>query len=185
MALEKTQCAFAGPETVEKTQLKFAVSEATGKLIGFVSRHSKTRQLRGVREDSHYKKKICVLSEELAGQIRPNILYSVELKAMHNSHGFVVVAASPVLFRPSIETVLTPAGTYRIVISFGNKTVYFDPVHGKSYTSKTLSGVIALLRKRTDIEDLDRVIERFKAEAEKLKHLMIDAGVYQQEIPGL
>ena len=55
----------------------------------FVSRHSKTKQLRGVREDSPYKKKFCVLSEDLKGKVQPNILYSVELKAMHSRNGFL------------------------------------------------------------------------------------------------
>ena len=44
--------------TSEKSQIKFAKSERTGELIGFVSRHSKTRQLKGVREDSRYGKQI-------------------------------------------------------------------------------------------------------------------------------
>ena len=42
--------------TSEKSQIRFAKSERTGELIGFVSRHSKTRQLKGVREDSRYGK---------------------------------------------------------------------------------------------------------------------------------
>ena len=70
--------------TLERTQLKFATSARTGEIIGFVSRHSKTKQLRGVREDSPYKKKICVLSEDLKGKVMPNVLYSVELKPMHS-----------------------------------------------------------------------------------------------------
>ena len=61
--------------------------------IGFVSRHSKTRQLKGVREDSRYGKQICVLAEDLKGTIEPNVLYSVELKPMHKAKGYVIVAA--------------------------------------------------------------------------------------------
>ena len=34
--------------TSEKSQIKFAKSERKGELIGFVSRHSKTRQLKSV-----------------------------------------------------------------------------------------------------------------------------------------
>ena len=51
--------------TSEKSQIKFAKSERTGELIGFVSRHSKTRKFMGVREDSRFGKNICVLSEDL------------------------------------------------------------------------------------------------------------------------
>ena len=55
--------------TSKKSQIKFAKSECTGELIGFVSRDSKTRQLKGVREDSRYGKQICVLAEDLKGTI--------------------------------------------------------------------------------------------------------------------
>ena len=144
----------------ERTQLKFATSERTGEIIGFVSRHSKTKQLRGVREDSPYKKKICVLSEDLKGKVQPNILYSVELKAMHSRNGFVVVAATPLLFKATIDTLVIPGGTYRVTVNFGNKTVYFDPLGGNSYSSKTVSGVVSLLQRRTDIENLEGVINR-------------------------
>lgn len=171
--------------TSEQSQLKFKPSEKTGELIGFVSRHSKTKQLRGVREDSPYKKKICVLSEDLKGKIKPNVLYAVELKAMHTGSGFVVVAAAPVLFKATIETLLIPRKTYRVTITFGNKIVYFDPLEGKSYSSRTVAGVVSLLHQRTDIEDRDEVIERFKDEAAKLIRKMVEHGLATQEIPGL
>ena len=164
----------------EQTQLKFASSERTGELIGFVSRHSKTKQLRGVREDSPYKKKICVLSEDLKGKIVPNVLYAVELKAMHSGNGFVVVAATPVLFKAIIETLLSPKGTYKV-----NKTIYFDPLKGKTHSSRTVAGVVALLRQRIDIEDQEEVIERFKIEAQKLLQKMADDGMSTLDIPGL
>lgn len=64
----------------ETSQLKFAKSEHTGELIGFVSRNSVTHKLKGVREDSRYGKQICVLSENLKGKVEPNVLYDVELK---------------------------------------------------------------------------------------------------------
>ncbi len=79
--------------TSEKSQIKFAKSERAGELIGFVSRHSKTRQLKGVRENYALGKQICILSEDLKGTIEPNVLYSVELKPMHKAKGYVVVAA--------------------------------------------------------------------------------------------
>ena len=60
--------------TSEKSQLKFARSEETGELIGFVSRHSKTRKLMGVREDSRFGKQICVLSEVSANERITEIL---------------------------------------------------------------------------------------------------------------
>ena len=169
----------------ERTQLKFATSERTGEIIGFVSRHSKTTQLRGVHEDSPYKKKICVLSEDLKGKVQPNILYSVELKAMHSRNGFVVVAATPLLFKATIDTLVIPGETYRVTVNFGNKTVYFDPLGGNSYSSKTVSGVVSLLQRRTDIENLEGVINSFKSAAARLLRRMADDGFSTPTIPGL
>lgn len=130
--------------TLEKSQIKFAKSERTGELIGFVSRHSKTRQLKGVREDSRFGKQICVLSEDLKGTIEPNVLYSVELKPMHKAKGYVVVAATPVQFMATVESIIVPKALYKVTVTFGNKTVYFDPKDGKSAMSKTIDGVLAL-----------------------------------------
>ena len=107
---------------------------------GYISepRHSKTRQLKGVREDSRYGKQICVLSEDLKGTIEPNVLYSVELKPMHKSKGYVVVAATPVRFPAVVETVIIPKTLYKVTVTFGNKTIYLDPKDGKSAMSRTL-----------------------------------------------
>ena len=171
--------------TSERTQLKFATSEKTGEIIGFVSRHSKTKQLRGVREDSPYKKKICVLSETLKGKVLPNILYSVELKAMHSRNGFVVVAATPLLFKATLDTLVIPQETYRVTIHFGNKTVYFDPLRGNTPSSQTVAGVISLLQRRTDIENIEGVINGFKTAAAKLLRRMADDGLSTPAIPGL
>ena len=73
-----------------------------------MSLDSKTRQLKGGREDSRYGKQICVLAEDLKGTIEPNVLYSVELKPMHKAKGYVVVAAAPVPFPATVETIIIP-----------------------------------------------------------------------------
>jgi protein involved in ribonucleotide reduction len=151
--------------SIEKSQIKFAKSEQTGEIIGFVSRHSKTKQLKGVRENSTFGKKICLLSENLKGTIQTNILYRVELKAMHQRNGYVVVSATPMLFKAHIETVIVPESIYQIRITFGNKTVYFDPLRGQSPSSKTVEGVVEVLAARKDIEDLETVIEEFRKQA--------------------
>jgi len=160
----------------EKSQIKFAKSEKTSELIGFVSFHSKTKKLKGVREDSTFGKKICVLSEDLKGTILPNHLYNVELKPMHNGKGYVVVAANPILFKARIETFHEYKRDYQIRITFGNKTVYFDPLHGKSPFSKTLDGVIEVLQNRNDIDGKDTVIEDFKNQAVQLIGIMEQDG---------
>ena len=128
--------------TSEKSQIKFAKSERTGELIGFVSRDSKTRQLKGVRENYALGKQICILSEDLKGTIEPNILYSVELKPMHKAKGYVVVAATPIQFPATVETIIVPKTLYNVIVSFGNKTIYLDPKDGKSAMSRTLDGVL-------------------------------------------
>jgi hypothetical protein len=161
---------------LEKSQIKFAKSEQTGETIGFVSRHSKTKKLKGVREDSTFGKKICVLSEDIKGTIIPNILYNVELKPMHCGNGYVVVSASPALFKAHIETVIVPSTTYQVNITFGNKTIYFDPKDGKSHSSKTIDGVLAILRERKDIENPQAVIENFQKQAETLIQRMEKDG---------
>lgn len=162
--------------TVETTQIKFAKSEATGELIGFVSRHSKTQKLMGVREDSRFGKKICVLSEELKGTVQPNKLYAVELKAMHNGSGYVVVSAKPILFNAQVDTLIIPKSIYQVTVTFGNKVVFFDPKDGKSVSSRTLAGVIKLLREREDIENPDLVIEDLTRQAAQLVRRMENDG---------
>lgn len=153
--------------TLEKSQIKFAESEETGEIIGFVSRHSKTKKLKGVRESSHYGKKICVLSEDLKGRIVPNVLYDVELKQMHNQNGYVVVSAMPVKFKGQLKTTMSK-DICQVTITFGNKTIYFDPVGGKSSSSKTIEGVVEILRERQDIADLDSTIKEFETQANEL-----------------
>ena len=162
----------------EKSQLKFVKSEETGELIGFVSRHAKTRKLKGVREDSRFRKKICVLSDRLKKRILPNILYDVELKAMYNGNGYIVEEAIPVLFEAHIESVVIPKAVYQIAIKFGNKTIYFDPIEGKTSSSRTVSGVIDVLNERHDIDNRQTVIADFKKRAQELLRRMEIDGYY-------
>lgn len=86
---------------------------------------------------------------------------------MHNQNGYVVVSATPVKFKGQLKTI-TSKGIYQVTITFGNKTIYFDLVDGKSSSSKTIEGVVEILRKRQDIADLDSVIEEFKTQANEL-----------------
>ena len=162
--------------TVEKTQIKFAKSESTGELIGFVSRHSKTQKLMGVREDSRFGKKICVLSGELKGTVQPNKLYAVELKAMHNGSGYVVISATPILFNAQVDTLIIAKSIYQVTVTFGLKTIFFDPKDGKSASSRTLAGVINLIRQREDIENPDAVIESLTRQATQLVRRMENDG---------
>lgn len=174
MLIERNKIPFLYFEnmTLEKSQIKFAKSNDTGEIIGFVSIHPKTKRLNGVREGSQYRKKICVLAENLKGTIDTNILYDVELKQMHNRNGYVVVSAVPVKLQVQIETITHPKGVYQVTLNFGYKTIYFDPRAGKTKSSNTIEGVIAEIKKRNDIADIDEVIKNFKIQAEKLISLM-------------
>ena len=165
--------------TSEKSQIKFAKSERTGELIGFVSRHSKTRKLMGVREDSRFGKQICVLSADLKGKVEPNVLYSVELKPMHKANGYVVVAATTVLFPAQVETVIIPKSLYQVTVTFGNKKVFFDPKDGKSAMSRTIEGVLSVLQSRKDIKDQEGVISDYLQQAKALvRRLEADGFIY-------
>lgn len=148
---------------IEKTRLKFAVSEETNELIGFVTRNSTTRKLRGVDERNDSPKKICVLSEDLKGLIQPGVVYEVELKPMRKGNGYVVVSAVRLKYNAEFETVIIPKAVYQIRIVFGHKTIYFDPKDGNSQSSRTVAGVERALRERKDLADVDNVIERFRS----------------------
>ena len=164
--------------TLEKSQIKFAKSSETGETIGFVSRHPKTKKLIGVFEDSPYGKKICVLSEDLKGKIESGLPYSVELKAMRSGNGYVVVSAVLATFRAEITTNTVPKAIYQVCITFGNKIIYYDPKDGKTENSRTINGVLKVLKQRRDIKDIDQVIEDFITAANELKRQMEADGYY-------
>lgn len=161
---------------IEKTQLKFVKSEKTGELIGFVSK-TKDNKLKGVREDSVYKKRICILADQLKGSILPNTLYEVELKPMHGSkNGYVVTAATQVFFNATIESFIVPKKRYQVIVNFGGKTVYFDPLKGKTSSSRTKEGVLEILNKRNDIANQNNVISDFLDRADELILQMQEDG---------
>lgn len=165
---------------IEKTQLKFVKSEKTNELIGFVSK-TKDNKLKGVREDSVYGKRICILAEELKGNILPNTLYEVELKPMHKGkNGYVVISATQILSDVTIESLIVPKKDYRVIINFvgkkNYKTIYFDPLHGKTSSSRTKEGVLEILHKRNDIAGQEGVISDFIDRADELIRQMREDG---------
>ncbi len=166
-----------GKMAIEKSRIKFAKSQETGEIIGFVSRNSKTRLLRGVPETSPYGKKICVLSSDLKGFVEPNVLYDVELKPMHAGNGYVVVTANRTLFEATFQTIVVPKSTYQVTVTFGNKTIYFDPKDGKSPSSRTIEGVSRVIAERDDILNKDGVLDRFRVDAKALVALMVRDGL--------
>ena len=163
---------------IEKSRIKFAKSQESGEIIGFVSRNSKTKLLRGVPETSPYGKKICVLSKDLKGTVEPNVLYDVELKPMHGGkNGYVVVFAQRTLFEATFETFVIPKSAYQVRVTFGNKTIYFDPKDGKSPSSRTIEGVSRVIAERDDILNKEGVLDQFRVDAKALVALMVRDGL--------
>lgn len=161
---------------IEKTRIKFAVSEETKQIIGFVTRNSITRKLKGVDENKDSPKKICVLSEDLKGLIQPGILYDVELKPMRKGNGYVVISATRPCYNAEIEKIIIRKSVYQIRITFGHKIIYFDPKDGNSPSSRTITGVVKAMRERKDLADIEGVIERFNVVANELLEKMEQDG---------
>lgn len=153
---------------VEKTRIKFAVSKETNEIIGFVTRNSTTRMLRGVDEKNDSPKKICVLSEDLKGLIQPGVVYDVEVKPMRKGNGYVVISASRRKYPAKFETRIIPKAVYQVRIIFGHKTIYFDPKDGNSTSSRTIAGVEDALRDRKDLAEIDEVVAKFRILAAEL-----------------
>lgn len=160
-----------------ETKLKFYTSTTSGKLVSFV-RETRTDKLKGVREDSDCKKKICVLSSDLVGAIIPNTLYDVQLIEMKSKKGYVAISASPVLFNAKIEDCVIPKAIYKVSATFGNKTIFFDPLDGKSESSRTLNGALKELESRNDIADKELVIANFKEKGNSIIQTMQSDGYY-------
>ena len=87
---------------------------------------------------------------------------------MHKAKDYVVAAATPVQFPATVETIIVPKTLYKVIVSFGNKTIYLDPKDGKSAMSRTLDGVLQILRVRKDIENHKEVIADFIKQAQEL-----------------
>lgn len=160
-----------------ETKLKFYTSPETGKLISFVS-ITKNQKLKGVREDSDYKKKICVLSPYLVGVVVPKTLYDVSLVEMQNGKGYIVVSADPFLFEAKIKECVIPKAIYKLSAEFGNKKIFFDPLEGSTPSSKTLDGALKALACRNDIKDKELVIVNFKEKGLAIIRKMKADGYY-------
>jgi hypothetical protein len=157
------------------TKLKFARSEQTGAYISFVSQNPISGRISGVRGDSVYPKKICIIDQKLAGLIIPDILYDSTLIPMKEKDGYIVIEVNPVAFRATVETTYVPKSIYKVEVRFGNKTVLFDPVDGKQESVSTISGVRGILEKRMDIKDLQQVIDDF------LEHAYVLMKYYEND----
>lgn len=161
-----------------QTKLKFIKSEKTGAIVSFVSQNPKTGRICGVRQDSPYPKKICILDKKLVGEVLLNVLYDVTMIPMAEKNGYVVISITPVQFKATIATTYVKKAIYRIEVEFGNKTIVFDPYEGKKDTICTLKGCLSILEKRVDIKDITQVVADFEESARKLLQFMKGDGIY-------
>ena len=154
------------------TKLKFTKSEQSGCLVSFVSKNPKNGMVRGVRQDSTYPKKICVVDKFLSNEILLNVLYDCTLIPMTEKNGYIVIAAEPVQFKAHIETTHVKNTIYLVEVKFGNKVFIFDPFNGRKDSIKSLPACKAVLEKRVDVQDLIQVVEDFEKAANNILSLM-------------
>lgn len=159
---------------VIKTLLKLKESEKNGELIGFVY-VDKYNHVWGVHEEDPRKKKICILSKEIdKNSIEPGILYNVQLGDMPLNKGYIIQKIEPVKFKAKIETQII-GHTCQVIVTFGNKKLYYNPVSGKSVHSRTSEGFLNLLQSRNDIENKEEVLTTVKKCIQKVDKYISEA----------
>lgn len=154
---------------IYKTKLKFVESEKTGEMISFVN-GGKSNQLRGVHENEDVPKQIVLIGKDIAGsiEVKPKVLYDVQLIPMKKHGGYLVVDLSASQFSAEIESEAD-----RINIVFGNKTIIYEPRNLKPSIG-TIDGIVAVLNKRIDLKDKDLVIQSFKDRSQELLSAMAE-----------
>ncbi len=154
------------------TKLKFIRSEISGAPVSFVSQNPKTGRICGVRQDSEYPKKICIVDKLLASQIIMNALYDCTLIPMDERNGYVVIAAEPVQFKATVTSTYIKGNIYLVEVKFGNKIIRFDPFNGKKESVKSMAACKSVLEKRIDVKDLIQVVEDFERAANNILRLL-------------
>lgn len=159
-----------------RTKLKFIKSDKTDAYISFVSQNPKTGRYCGVRQDSPYPKKVCVLDKKLMCEILTNVLYDVVLIPMSEKNGYVVIEATPCEFKATVETTYVPKIAYKVEVKFGNKNIVFDPFDGKKESVRNLASCRSVLEKRVDIKNITQVVEDFEHAANQILNKMFSDG---------
>ena len=159
------------------TLLKFTKSQQSDQLVSYVSANPVTGQIKGVRGDSKYPHVIVVCSPSVTPVILPNVLYKVTLVPMNKSRGYVCVSAEPQQFIATVNIEYEPREKYNIIVSFGNKTMLYDPLMGRKSTVLTIQGFIDTLQRRLDIKNIDSVLAEVSLAASALNKRMKKDGV--------
>ena len=143
------------PEGTVFTMLKFELSEKDhSSYIGYVSQNTKTGKVNGVRVDSHYPKRVCIVDAKINYLIIPGVLYRVTLIPMKSKQGYIVIEAEPYQFKATIKTNYIPKTLYQVEVCFGQRKIVFDPLDGRKSCRNSIKGVAEQLSKRFDIMDL-------------------------------
>lgn len=170
---------LATHESKVSTKMKLVKSSDTGYIVGFVSRNPKTGAWRGVRQDSAFPKKVCVLDRRLIPYTLTNRLYDVTMIPMKNKDGFVIVEALPVMFKAKITTYHVERQIYKVEVVFGGSSIIYDPMEGRLHSVKDQQAAVEALRKRTDIQDINIVVEEFSKASEMI------LSAFKREMPEL
>lgn len=164
------------------TKLKFIKSDQTGAYVSFVSQNPKTGRICGVRQDSEYPKKICILDKKLMCDVLLNVLYDATLIPMAEKNGYIVIDVTPVQFKATIETTYVPKAVYVVEVKFGNKVIRFDPMDGRKETIRTIDGCKGMLERRVDIKDITHVVDDFVEAATDIMRKFKNDGFYAKAV---
>lgn len=170
-----------GACTQERFQvnLKFKRSEQDkNSLFALVSQNTMNGKLMGRCKDDRFPKKIVIADPRLNYLIMPGVLYRSTIVPMKEKDGYIAISVTPYQFQAHIHINYVPKAVYQVVVSFGNRNIVFDPKDGKKRCVKSLAGVLEVLSKRLDIENLADVIADFESSAATLLEFMKKDGFY-------
>lgn len=158
------------PDGTIFTKLKFKRSDKADTVVGFVSQNPKDGRYCGVREDSDFPKKVCLVDKSIAPDIIMDALYDVAMIPMLNQNGYIVLEATVHQFRAVLEVDYYPRANYRVTLKFGGKSIVFDPMNPPTPAANSLSVTKELIAKRLDIKNVSQVVEDFMAAATSILH---------------
>lgn len=178
MSFKKTTLnTVVAPSETTTAMLKFELSKRDNHtLISFVSQDNVSGFLYGRRADDRWPKKICIVDDAIRETVQPGFLYMCTLTPMKLKDGYIVIEAKPHRFPAVVSMTCIPHHVYQVQVKFGQKLVWFDPKDGRKDSTRTIEGVVELLRSRIDIENQDKVIKNFRKHAELLVENFIKDG---------
>lgn len=150
-----------------KARLKFVKSEKKGAYISFIY-IDKNHKVRGVKENDPVAKKICILDGALNTKVIPGALYLCEIIPMTNNKGYIAINIDLIQFDATITVDYKPKVAYKLIVSFGNKVIEFNPFDGQYKCMRSLKQTREALENRVDIKNLSDVLEQFERQAQIL-----------------